>query len=139
MTSGKKYHPQKKRYRPNESDTFRCKHCKKEVSGESIGTRHRNHCPYCLYSLHVDIKVGDRRSECHSQMKPIGLTLRPDGEIVTVHRCLSCGKVSLNRIAGDDNPETILSLVNPKLDIQIPNIDFVTGTEDVLTQLYGRK
>jgi len=72
-------------------------------------------------------------------MKPIGLTLRPDGEIVTVHRCLSCGKVSLNRIAGDDNPETILSLVNPKLDIQIPNIDFVTGTEDVLTQLYGRK
>lgn len=127
-----------KRKKRNESETFRCRHCKKEVSGKSIGTKQRNHCPYCLYSLHVDIKVGDRLSKCQSQMRPIGLTLRPDEEVMIVHRCLGCKKISLNRIAGDDNPETILSLVNPEINTDT-NIELVKDKEDVLSQLYGKK
>ena len=34
------------------------------VVPEGAGSNHRNHCPNCLYSLHVDIEPGDRESEC---------------------------------------------------------------------------
>jgi hypothetical protein len=54
-------------------------------------------------------------------MKPIGLSFknlrqnpytgRISGELMIVHQCLSCGKISSNRIAGDDNPIQVASLV----------------------------
>lgn len=45
-------------------------------------------------------------------MKPIGLTRkRATGEIMIVHQCLTCGKISPNRIAGDDNPYEVISLL----------------------------
>ena len=43
-------------------------------------------------------------------MKPIGLRFKLDGELMIVHRCLSCGKLSNNRISGDEIPEIILML-----------------------------
>jgi len=55
---------------------------------------------------------GDRKSTCGGRMKPIGLKQRSDGEIMIIHECLSCGKISPNRIAGDDIPETIISLLS---------------------------
>lgn len=115
----------KKNYRRNESEDFRCRHCKKEVSGKAIGTKQRNHCPYCLYSLHVDEEIGDRRSACLGSMKPIGLTTKKDGEIMIIHKCEKCNKVSNNRIAGDDSTEVILTIPLDKtldketLDIQL--------------------
>jgi hypothetical protein len=45
-------------------------------------------------------------------MKPIGLKKRSDGEIMIIHECLTCGKISPNRIAGDDFPDAILSLLS---------------------------
>ena len=102
----------KKHYRANESEDFRCKHCRAEVPGTAIGTKQRNHCPFCLYSLHVDESIGDRKSTCHGSMKPTGLTTKKDGEIMIIHKCEKCGKVSNNRIAGDDNTDTILSLAD---------------------------
>ena len=51
------------------------------------GTRHRNHCPTCLWSLHVD-----------------------DGEWALVHRCAGCSTFHVNRIAGDDNPLVLMRL-----------------------------
>jgi DNA-directed RNA polymerase subunit RPC12/RpoP len=102
----------KKHYRANESEDFRCKHCRAEVPGTAIGTKQRNHCPFCLYSLHEDESIGDRKSTCHGSMKPTGLTTKKDGEIMIIHKCEKCGKVSNNRIAGDDNTDTILSLAD---------------------------
>lgn len=70
-------------------------------------------------------------------MNPIGLTLRNDGELMIVHRCLSCGKIAPNRIAGDDMPEAVLSLLNNQPDTQ----DYLTG-EDVFVvrdALYGKR
>jgi hypothetical protein len=52
---------------------------------------------------------GDRKSSCGARMKPVGLQLTD--EIMLVHECLGCGKISTNRIAGDDDPEVILSLL----------------------------
>jgi len=75
------------------------------------GTRHRNHCPTCLWSLHVDDDVpGDRAADCGGSMEPIAVQVREDGEWALVHRCAGCGAVRLNRIAGDDNPLALMRL-----------------------------
>ena len=43
-------------------------------------------------------------------MEPIAVCVRADGEWVLVHRCGGCDTVHLNRIAGDDNPLTLMHL-----------------------------
>ena len=39
-------------------ESFVCENCKKEV--EVLNYTSRDHCPFCLYSKHVDINPGDR-------------------------------------------------------------------------------
>lgn len=90
---------------------FICKHCGEKVAFDAPGTRNRNHCPVCLYSRHVDVSRGDRRSRCYGMMKPIGVVSRPDGEKLIIHQCQGCGFVSKNRIAGDDNEDIIHDLL----------------------------
>ena len=92
------------------SDAFLCQHCSTTVPGDVPGTQHRNHCPNCLWSLHVDLRTGDRRSGCQGAMEPIGIATRYDGEWMLLHRCRDCGMIRMNRIAGDDNPLALLSL-----------------------------
>ena len=85
-------------------ETFRCVHCRMDVSTSAPGTQHRNHCPFCLWSRHVDNEPGDRAADCRASMEPIAMTVRGDGEWVLIHRCGGCGVLHANRIAGDDNP-----------------------------------
>jgi len=92
------------------SNSFICKHCKKEVLYKAPGTRHRNHCPFCLHSFHVDKQVGDRRSACWGLMVPVGKIYKKDGEEVLVHECVKCGFIRKNRIAGDDSWELVEKL-----------------------------
>jgi len=81
------------------------------VGPVAYGGSHRNHCPYCLYSRHVDGNVpGDRASACGGLMAPIGAFTRPKGEHVVVHRCLTCGFERYNRIAADDDFDLVLRL-----------------------------
>ena len=87
-----------------------CQNCGKSFAFDAPGTRNRNHCPYCLFSVHVDEKVGDRKSTCQGLMEPIGKFLRPNGEEVLVHKCIECGKMSNNRVAGDDDFEKVSEL-----------------------------
>ncbi len=92
-------------------DSFTCGHCRRFVGSLPSGGRHRNHCPYCLYSRHVDAATtGDRASGCGGLMAPIGAFQRPNGEHVVVHRCLGCGFERFNRIAADDDFDLVLSL-----------------------------
>ncbi len=87
-------------------DHFLCAKCGKKVSLQAPGTKNRNHCPYCLYSVHVDGDVpGDRKSTCNGLMKPTGKFLRANGEEVLVHKCEKCGFERWNRVAGDDVEE----------------------------------
>lgn len=90
--------------------SFICKNCSKRVAYKAPGTKNRNHCPYCLYSLHVDLVPGDRKNTCNDLMLPIGKIYKPDGEEVLVHKCKKCGFIRKNRVAGDDNIELIDSL-----------------------------
>lgn len=91
-------------------ETFSCKVCGAVVQPEDAGTQHRNHCPRCLSSLHVDEKPGDRACLCHGIMDPISVWVRKNGEWAIIHRCRSCGVLHANRIAADDNPALLLSM-----------------------------
>lgn len=104
------------RKRVEVSEGFKCRHCRNFIGIPPSGGRNRNHCPLCLYSLHVDGKTpGDRASDCRSLMQPTGMFYRPNGEQMVVHTCLGCGFVRYNRIAADDNPVVLaeLPLVEP--------------------------
>jgi hypothetical protein len=91
---------------------FPCAKCGTEVLEIAAGTRNRNHCPHCLHSLHVavDLKQDDRTSTCRQIMEPIAIFAQKDGEWALVHRCLGCGNIKTNRIAGDDDTVALLCL-----------------------------
>jgi RNHCP domain len=91
--------------------SFRCGHCHLDVPTGAPGTAHRNHCPNCLWSRHLDDDTpGDRDARCGALMEPIAITVRGDGEWVLIHRCGGCDELHLNRSAGDDNPLILLRL-----------------------------
>lgn len=97
---------------------FHCVHCQTYVSA-ALGlcaVQNRNHCPYCLWSRHLDLyQAGDRLSACKSAMRPLGLTLKRSrnkyaaaaGELMLVHICTGCGSFSINRLAADDVTATV--------------------------------
>lgn len=91
-------------------ETFTCKVCGTHVTAEGAGSGHRNHCPNCLSSIHVDNEPGDRASLCHGVMEAIGVWVRKNGEWALIHRCRTCGALSSNRIAADDNPTLLMSI-----------------------------
>ena len=101
----------KKDYRHSPcTESFTCKVCGELIVPENAGTQHRNHCPHCLSSIHLDDKPGDRSSLCKGIMDPIGVWVRKNGEWAIIHRCRLCGSLSSNRIAADDNPVKLMSI-----------------------------
>ena len=90
--------------------SFNCKVCGATVELSGAGSEHRNHCPYCLCSLHLDNEPGDRAADCGGVMEPVGVWVRKDGEWAVIHRCRRCGTLSSNRIAADDNPIKLMSI-----------------------------
>lgn len=92
------------------NETFTCKVCGRLVVPEGAGSDHRNHCPNCLSSLHVDIEPGDRESYCGGHMEAVAVWVRKNGEWAIIHRCKQCGAFSSNRVAADDNPMMLMSI-----------------------------
>jgi len=91
--------------------SFQCGHCGVEISLDAPGTTHRNHCPRCLWSRHLDRNVpGDRKADCPGGMEPIAVTVRGEQRWVLVHRCTRCGRLRLNRTAADDNVLLLLQI-----------------------------
>jgi hypothetical protein len=58
----------------------------------------------------VDEEPGDRAEACHGAMEPIAVWARPGGDWAIIHKCRTCGHLSSNRIAGDDNELALISL-----------------------------
>lgn len=92
------------------NESFTCKVCGRLVVPNGAGSDHRNHCPYCLTSMHLDIEPGDREADCGGAMEPIAVWVRKNGEWAIIHRCKICGALSSNRIAADDNPMKLMSI-----------------------------
>ncbi len=84
--------------REQENCGFICGHCGKKVLPLSNGS-YRNHCPFCLYSLHVDGIPGDRSSGCKGLMKPVGIVYNSRKGYQILHRCNVCGFERVNKIA----------------------------------------
>jgi hypothetical protein len=106
---------------PHMNNGFLCGHCRRPVALDAPGTRHRNHCPACLWSLHLDHAPGDRQAGCRGPMEPIGVEVRRNGEWALIHRCHKCGAIRTNRIAGDDDEKQLLKLaLRPVSNLPFP-------------------
>ena len=87
--------------RRTENTGFICAHCGAKVNPLTNGS-YRNHCPRCLYSVHIDDMPGDRANDCLGLMKPIGVHNHSKKGWQIIHRCQKCGTEKVNRIASDD-------------------------------------
>jgi len=96
----------------NELDEgFFCENCGKEV--KPLGYTSRDHCPYCLYSKHVDINPGDRKNTCLGLLEPIEIEKFKDTYKI-VYRCTKCNQLHKNIIAKDDDINEIIKVSNVK-------------------------
>lgn len=91
-------------------DGFTCRNCGAFAAWDGGGTLQRNHCPWCLYSLHLDYEPGDRAADCGALMEPIAVWVRKKDEWCLIHRCLACGALSSNRVAADDQELALLAI-----------------------------
>lgn len=90
-------------------------------------------------------------------MKPVALafknyeinpfTGRGGGELMLIHQCTNCGKLSPNRISGDDNEYQILCVLRESIDLnqilanQLKKLGLILITsenkEEALVSLFG--
>jgi len=140
---------------------FTCRHCNLYVPCDPTlaGVQNRNHCPYCLWSRHLDWRIaGDRLAGCRAIMQPIGLTIKRsrnkyagerDGELMLIHRCTICAKVAINRIAADDCAAAIVQIFDSSIQTSAAcqaELDrmgvsmLITGDTDLVSeQLFGKR
>lgn len=83
------------------NEGFTCRRCGTGVHPLVNGSV-RNHCPACLWSLHVDVQPGDRADTCHGAMEPIGVLSSGRKGWIVIHRCTRCGAERRNKAALDD-------------------------------------
>lgn len=85
-------------------EAFDCAHCGAAVTPH--GRTARDHCPLCLFSLHVDVVPGDRAADCGGLLEPVGLELA-NGQTIVSYRCQRCGARKRNRAVLDgDVPDS---------------------------------
>ena len=88
-------------------EDFVCEHCHKEVKKLKVSAR--DHCPFCLYSKHVDINPGDRANDCKGLLVPIDIE-KYKNTYKIIYKCSKCNQFHKNIIAFDDNMDNIISL-----------------------------
>jgi len=143
-----------KTWKKEQKGGFKCSHCRQwVVINEFMGTANRNHCNLCLWSKHVDDNKGDRKSSCLAGMQPIGLTFKQEGqgkqgEIMLIHLCSVCERLSINRIAADDMSDVIIAVFdnsqdldnNLKQELLAEDIYLLENTDrqGLIVQLFGK-
>lgn len=90
-------------------EAFVCEVCGKKVF--PLGYTARDHCPFCLYSKHVDINPGDRLNNCKGILKPVGVEKFKKGYKI-IYRCDKCHLLHKNIMANDDNIDIIIDLMS---------------------------
>ena len=88
-------------------ESFVCENCGKKV--KKLGYTARDHCPYCLYSKHVDINPGDRNNPCKGMLEPVGIEKFKDSFKI-IYLCEKCHKTHKNIMAKDDDMNKIIEL-----------------------------
>lgn len=88
-------------------EEFICEFCGQKV--EKLNYTARDHCPYCLYSKHLDINPGDRSNNCHGLLEPIGIE-KFKNTYKIIYKCSKCHENHKNVMAIDDNFNKIIEL-----------------------------
>lgn len=88
-------------------ENFICDNCGKEVN--KLNYTARDHCPYCLYSKHVDILPGDRSNTCKGLLEPIGIEKYKDTYKI-IYKCQKCHQEHKNIVAKDDDMNEIIKI-----------------------------
>lgn len=88
-------------------ESFTCENCGSKVT--KLGYTARDHCPYCLYSKHVDVNPGDRLNKCKGLLKPIGIEKFKD-TFKIIYKCEKCNIEHKNIMAKDDDMNLIIEL-----------------------------
>ncbi len=88
-------------------ENFVCENCKRNVT--KLNYSARDHCPYCLYSKHIDINPGDRLNTCMGMLVPIDIEKFKDTYKI-IYKCEKCGMIHKNIAANDDNMDKIIEL-----------------------------
>jgi len=86
---------------------FTCEFCHQKV--EKLNYTARDHCPFCLYSKHVDINPGDRQNDCKGLLKPINIE-KFKNTYKIIYKCQKCNQLHKNIIANDDDFNKIIEL-----------------------------
>ena len=95
-----------KKFQQND-ESFICFNCGAKVNPLKYSSR--DHCPYCLHSLHVDIFPGDRKNTCQGDLVPIDIEKFKDTYKI-IYKCRKCGIIHKNIMAKDDNMDEIIKL-----------------------------
>lgn len=82
------------------NNEFICVQCKSLVPKSEKSCR--NHCPNCLYSLHVDIFPGDRANLCKGLLKPVGYEISGKKGIIIIFTCIKCGDKVRNKTTSEE-------------------------------------
>ena len=100
-----------KRFKKNDA-SFVCAHCGKEV--QPLGYSSRNHCPFCLWSLHVDKNPGDRAEECRGELRPVKVLPDAKKGYIIIHKCTGCGEIHRNKAAHEakHQPDSLKLLIS---------------------------
>lgn len=88
-------------------ENFICENCGNQVS--KLNYTARDHCPYCLYSKHVDIMPGDRENDCQGLLEPIKIE-KFKNTYKIIYKCQKCHELHKNIIANDDDINLIIEL-----------------------------
>lgn len=88
-------------------EEFTCINCGKLVN--KLNYTARDHCPFCLTSIHVDINPGDRLNTCHGLLVPVGVEKFKDSYKI-IYKCNKCGINHKNIMARDDDINKIIEL-----------------------------
>ncbi len=91
-------------------ENFKCENCGKEVKGDG----YTNHCPFCLWSKHVDINPGDRKESCGGAMEPIETYYESDSWFV-IHKCKKCGEKKKIKLNKRDNLRVVEEVISKQL------------------------
>ena len=92
-------------------EEFICDNCHRNVAKLEYSAR--DHCPYCLFSKHVDILPGDRKNDCTGLLVPIGVE-KYKSSYKIIYRCSKCNEIHKNIVARDDdfNKIIVLSIIS---------------------------
>lgn len=91
-------------------EDFCCEHCGHKVEGDG----YTNHCPFCLWSKHVDVNPGDRQNNCKGLMEPVKVFYEK-GNWFVMQKCEKCLKVKKIKLKEGDDLSAIESILKQEI------------------------